>query len=403
MDRNLGSVEVRMKRRIVLAGALVLTGCLSSCAGGSKPSATIAPPLAPTISSGFPYQQGWLGADGAYSVPLGNSRSLWFFDDTFIGAADQTSRLQPTSFIHNSIGISTCTAQNCTFQYFWSGMNTASPKAIFIAPRSDWFWPMDGFVYDGKLYIALMQMHAAGGGAFGFAYSGAQLATVSNYTAPPPQWSITYQPLNTGGSAVPGVSIVVQQGPGDNPDPANPKGADYAYFFTAFGSPPYLALLRIPLADLDHLARPGNADWEYRSTSGAWETWQDTATTLPSDNAQVINPGATEMTVRWHSATQQWLAVYPLGLQKQAHYSVSASLTGGWGPSENLYSYPELQPSNPNYTPNLFCYAVKEHVELEAANQLVFTYVCNSTVEPEILKNMNLYHPIVVRQNLPAQ
>jgi len=34
---------------------------------------------------------------------------------------------------------------------------------------------MDGFVYNGTLYLALMQMHATGsGGAFGFAYSGAQ-------------------------------------------------------------------------------------------------------------------------------------------------------------------------------------------------------------------------------------
>ncbi|HZZ39299.1 MAG TPA: hypothetical protein VFE06_09215 [Acidobacteriaceae bacterium] len=391
-----------MKQPIALLIALLLAGCLSSCAGSGKPGATIVPAPAPTISSGFPYQQGWLGADGAYSVPLGNRRSLWFFDDSFIGAADQTSRLQPTRFIHNSIGISNCNAA-CTFQYFWSGMSTGTPGAVFIAPGSDWFWPMDGFVYKGKLYVALMQMHAAGSGAFGFAYSGAQLATVSNYTAPPPQWSITYQPLNTGGTAVPGVSIVVQQGPGGNPDPADPQGANYAYFFTAAGSPPCLALLRIPLADLDHLARPGNSDWQYRSTSGAWETWPDTATTLPGNNAPVINPGATEMTVRWHNTTRQWLAVYPLGLRKEAHYSVSASLTGVWGPSESLYPYPELQPSNPNFTPNLFCYAVKEHVELEAAGQLVFTYACNSTVEDEILKNMNLYHPIMVRQQLPAR
>jgi hypothetical protein len=392
-----------MKHGTVPAGVLLVAGCLSSCAGGSKPSARVAPPPAPTITNGFPYQQGWLGADGAYSVALGSGQSLWFFDDTFVGAADATSRAQPTSFIHNSIGISNCTGETCSFQYFWNGMNTPAPGPIFVAPGTDWFWAMDGFVYNGKLYVALMQMHAAGDGAFGFAYSGAQLATISNYSAPPPQWSITYQRLNTGGSAVPGVSIVVQQGPGGNPDPANPNGTSYAYFFTAVGSPPYLALLRIPLADLDHLARPGNSDWQYRSTAGRWETWQDTATTLPSDSAPVINPGATEMTVRWHDATQQWLAVYPLGLQNEAQYSLSASLTGGWGASENLYAYPELDTSNANYTPNLFCYAVKEHVELETAGQLVFTYACNSTVESEILKNMNLYHPILVRRELPVQ
>src|SRR6185312_790132 len=81
-------------------------------------------------------------------------------------------------------------------------------------------------------------------------------------------------------------------------------------------------------------------------------------------------------------------------------YSVSSSLTGGWGASEALYSYPEMQASNKDYTPNVFCYAVKEHVEFESAGQLAFTYVCNSTVESEITKNMDLYHPVMVTQSL---
>jgi hypothetical protein len=351
----------------------------------------------------FPYAQGWLGADGAYSVSLGSGKSLWFFDDTFIGPSSATSRKQSTGFIHNTVGVSTCTGMNCTFQYYWNGMNTSSPGPIFAAPGTDWYWAMDDFIYNNTLYIALMQMHAAGNGAFGFAYSGSVLASVSNYTAPPSQWKITYQQLNTGGSVVPGVSIVVDQGPGGNPAPADLNGANYAYFFAGVGSPPYLALLRIPLADLNDLARPGNTDWQYLNTSGSWETWTGTDTTLPSDNARVINPGATEMTVRWHSSTNQWIAVYPVGLEDQAYYSLSSSLTSRWVASKPLYTYPEMQSTNANYTPNVFCYAVKEHSEFETTGQLVFTYVCNSTVESDVTGNMNLYHPIAVEQSLPIQ
>jgi hypothetical protein len=283
-------------------------------------------------------------------------------------------------------------------------MGTSQPAPVFAAPGSDWFWPMDGFTYKGTLYLALMQMHSTGsGGAFGFAYSGSQLASISNYTAPPSQWVITYQRLNTGGSAVPGISIVANQGPGGNPNPADPQGASYAYFFTGVGSPPYLALLRIPLADMNSVARPGNSDWQYLNTSGNWEAWQGTATALPSDNAAVINPGATEMTVRFHSSTNQWIAVYPQGLDNAAYYSLSASLTSGWGVPEELYSYPEMQPGNANYTPNVFCYAAKEHVEFETAGQLFFTYACNSTVESDVTNNMNLYHPVVETQALPGK
>lgn len=376
---------------------------VSSCGGGGTYSP---PPPPPGSSSYFPYQQGWLGADGAYSIPLGGGQSLWIFADTFTGPASATTRSQATGFIHNSIAISTCSAQSCTFQYYWPGMNTSSTGAMFSAPGTDWFWPMDGFVYNGTLYLALMQMHASGSGAFGFAYSGAQLASISNYTAPPTQWSIAYQSLNTGTSAVPGQSIVVAQGPGGNPDPSNPQGANYAYFFTLIGSSnpstQYMALLRLPLNQLNSAARPGNANWEYLKSDSTWGSWLDTDTLLPNDNAAVISPGATEMTVRYHSSTNQWITVYPIGLDNKAHYSLSSSMTNSWGQPENLYSYPEMQPANPNYTANVFCYAAKEHVELETAGQIFFTYTCNSTLASDVTNNMGLYHPVVVTQPLPS-
>jgi hypothetical protein len=289
-------------------------------------------------------------------------------------------------------------------------MNTSNPGPVFSVPGSstDWFWPMDGFIYNGTLYLALMQMHSTGsGGGFGFAYSGAQLASISNYAASPSQWSVTYETLNTGGSAVPGASIVVGQGPNGNPDPSNPQGANYAYFFavvpaSAPSTPPSMALLRLPLTQLNNAARPGNPNWEYLKTDSTWGGWLDTDTVLPSDSAAVINPGATEMTVRYQSSTNQWIAVYPLGLDNKAHYAISPSMTNAWSSSENLYSYPEMQPGNPNYTPNVFCYAAKEHSELEAANQLVFTYACNSTQPSDVTNNMNLYRPVVVKQSLPT-
>ena len=108
------------------------------------------------------------------------------------------------------------------------------------------------------------------------------------------------------------------------------------------------------------------------------------------------------MTVRYHSSTQQWIAVYPHGLGQRAYYSLSSSLTGGWGPQEDLFVYPEMREGSPNHTPNLFCYAVKEHPEVEAAGQLVFTYACNSSVERDIIDDRSLYHPIMVREPLPS-
>ena len=55
----------------------------------------------------FPYESGWLGGDGAYSIPLSPTRTLWLFGDTFIGADGQADR-EGAAFIHNSIAISEC-------------------------------------------------------------------------------------------------------------------------------------------------------------------------------------------------------------------------------------------------------------------------------------------------------
>ena len=400
------------RQAAMLLGQLLLSAVLLSCAGSSHPDSPPPPPSSAACASAayFSCQQGWLGADGAYSVSLGNGTSLWIFADTFVGPATASSRTQTTGFIHNSIALSTCSTQSCSFQYYWTGMNTPSPGPMFSVPGSstDWFWPMDAFVYNGTLYLAFMQMHSTGGGgAFGFAYSGAQLASISNYTAPPNQWTIGYHMLSTGGNAVPGASIVVGQGPGGNPDPSDPQGASYAYFFTVVpaatsSTAPSMALVRLPLAELGSAARPGNTDWQYLRTDSTWAAWLDTDTVLPTDSAVVINPGATEMTVRYHGSTNQWIAVYPLGLDNKAHYALSSSMTGSWGPSENLYSYPEMLSGNPNYTPTVFCYAAKEHTELESMNQLVFTYACNSIQASDVTNNMNLYRPVVITQSLPT-
>jgi hypothetical protein len=70
------------------------------------------------------------------------------------------------------------------------------PHPCFLASGNDWLWKdwlwaMDGFVYNGTFYLALMQWHAVGGrGAFGFAHSGRRLANIGNCTGPPNPWSV---------------------------------------------------------------------------------------------------------------------------------------------------------------------------------------------------------------------
>ena len=370
--------------------------------------------VAPATSSGsakmsFPYRQGWLGADAAYSIPLGGGRDLWLFGDTFVGNRTAANRQQRTGMPRNSVGIARCTSGGCSIHYYWQRMYTKKPTSFFDTGTSQWYWPLDGFVWHGKLYIALAKMHAQGTGAFGFAYTGVTLATVPNYKESPDRWRVSYQTILTGATAIPGTSIVVDQGANGNPDPADAQGAKYAYFFTyhsAAGKTAYTALTRLPLAHLAQAAQ-SSGHWQYLSTKG-WKQWT-TAAVLPADTKHVMAVGSTEFTVRYHAAPSgqskgKWLAVMPDPnlFDKRGIYSIADSLSGPWSRPETLYKYPEMQSGNPNYTSHVICYADKEHPELESPGTLTFTYACNSIVEDDVFKNMNLYHPIVVTVAQPA-
>jgi hypothetical protein len=352
----------------------------------------------------FPDQDRWLGADDAYSISLNHGRSLWLFGDTFIGEKPDSVRTAKSGFIRNSLGITTCSEKKCEIEYFWASRN-GQPDSFFAAPGTDWYWPLDGFIYDGVLYVALMQMHAEGSGAMGFAFSGTQMAVIRNYTKPPEEWKIAYQQLNSGPTAVPGVSIVVLHGPGGNPNPSDPKGGSYAYFFTLVqGTTPaaqHLGLLRIALDKLADAARPGSSAWEYLNSEEGWSVWPKNDTALPADHSVVLTPGATEMSVRYHADTKEWIAVYPHSGVKKAEYALSKSMLRGWQAPKTLFSYPEVETANANYTKNVFCYAAKEHVELELDGQLVFTYACNSFKEDELFDKTKLYRPMVVTVPLP--
>jgi hypothetical protein len=336
----------------------------------------------------FPYTQGWEGADAAYSIPLHHDRYLWLFGDTFVGPPDDAQRKHVFGMPRNSIGIADCAHQeSCSLHYFWTKMGTRTPRAFFDTGTDEWYWPMDGFVWKGRLYVMLSRFHAKGTGAFGFENIGATLTTIANFNDPPAQWKIEYQPIFAGTSLLPGVSIVVAG-----------KFINCFTFVSQNGSR-YTALTRLPLKSLKHAAL-SEGHWQYLSANGNWKTWK--TSTLPDDAKHVMADGYTEFTVRYHPAEKRWLAVMPSSiLEGRGLYSTAGSFEGPWSKPQTLYRYPEMQPENENYTKNIFCYADKEHPELESPGSLVFTYACNSMVLDEIMKNPELYHPIVVTMPMP--
>jgi hypothetical protein len=60
-----------------------------------------------------------------------------------------------------------------------------------------------------------------------------------------------------------------------------------------------------------------------------------------------------------------------------------------------------MQPGDPRYDKDNFCYAAKEHPEFEHGD-LVFTYVCNTLTPPKLATEMGIYFPRAVRMPMPA-
>src|SRR5262245_33093157 len=52
----------------------------------------------------FQRREGWIGADGNYSVPLGQRRTLWLFSDTWVGKIDNGKRVEAT-IVNNSAAV----------------------------------------------------------------------------------------------------------------------------------------------------------------------------------------------------------------------------------------------------------------------------------------------------------
>ena len=344
----------------------------------------------------YPYKGRWHGADVAYSIQLSPDRFLWLFGDTFAGKPD-TTRISGDSMPRNSIGIATCASgQPCRVEYAWTDHPTGPPTSFFETGTAEFYWPLDGFVANGVLYVVLQKMHTAGdGGAFGFDYSGVVLASIGNFMDPPAVWNVVYQPVLSGNTVIPGVAVV---GPEVARSAGDPSAApDYVYFFTWLkkGGSPEVALMRLSTASLSDPA-VSSGHWQYLAKGGEWNPWT-TPASLPKDGKALVYGNYTEFTVSYHPDVHRWLMTLPGGIMDGAAFvSYADTLAGNWSTPKAIYTFPESQPSNPDHAPNVFCYAAKEHPELEAPGMFTFTYACNSMKIQEVLANPRLYHPVVV-------
>src|ERR1039457_7215774 len=122
-------------RQLSFAAALacLLTGVALCSAAGPAGKA------APEWDALFQREAGWIGADGAYSIPLGGDTTLWLFSDTFVGKVKEGKRLD-ACMINNSIALQ----RGTNAPEFFYGKTADGKPASFIkpqqGPQNDYFW-----------------------------------------------------------------------------------------------------------------------------------------------------------------------------------------------------------------------------------------------------------------------
>jgi hypothetical protein len=378
-----------------------LTG-LAGCAGSGGPGADAQRACWPR----FAYQQGWLGGDGAYSVPLSSTRSIWLFGDTFVGRPGQRDRVG-AALVHNSVGVSECRGGRFAIDYAWGAGADGAPRAFLERPGAGWWWLFGGFAHEGALYVGLLEVERAeprGPLGIPFAYTGSALARIENPGDPPPRWRTTVLPL--------------ARGPVAHPVSAFAVAAPHLYLFGFLDLPegrhPRI-LARLPLAALT--GRPADP-------AGALETWTAAGWApgwRPDEAAIVMDDDASEMSVRHHPESDRWVALYnfpavdgrfPETRPADAVYARTAPAPEGpWSERRLVFRIPELapEPEAPS-DPNLGCYAAKEQPQFSRPGSVTFTYVCNLFTGPgedpfavlrRLQRDMEIYRPVAATVTLP--
>ncbi|MBW2242382.1 MAG: DUF4185 domain-containing protein [Deltaproteobacteria bacterium] len=383
---------------LVLLG-VGLFGCLSP----------VQPPTQSGCEPAFPYQQGWLGGDAAFSVPLDGRRSLWLFGDTFVGEPGQPSR-RGARFIHNSIAISKCDDQGqWSIDYRWGAGSDGATAFFDRAEAGKWWWLFDGFSHDGAVYVGLLEVESSaprGPLAMPFGFTGVELARISNPEEDPSAWQFERLRLSRSPLALPAGAMVVH-------------GA-HVYFFTFLDrqarSYPRI-LVRLPLTSLESGAVDLEPALETLTTDGLWQPGF-----RPLAARIIMQDDATEMSVHFLASAGVWLALYSypsVGADfpeqrpsDRVWFRTAESLSGPWSPRRSLFRIPELDPSRvAGFDPHTACYAAKAHPQLSARGSVSFTYVCNLFAGPEgdveallgrLVDDLGIYRPIPVSVALPS-
>jgi hypothetical protein len=369
------------------------------------------------LTKAFRHDPKWRGADGACTVPLNDSTTVWLFGDTFIRKAglkknqlekeasktdsskndsrkenSQKDDAKSFAFINNSAAVQK--VRSNSLKFFWKTEND-SPQAIMAPTRlqgtaqpKSWYWPGDGFVLEQKLFIVnklVFPEEKTEEKMFGFDWRSDDLLSVSNPSTPPSSWKWQVVALPEKSKEVLlGTACLVK--------------TDYVYFYSSL---PRLAkgwhvhptgVSRISKVALTSMDMSKFSFWNGKE-------WSNDS----SQSAVVFEDGAPEMTVTELQGEPYLVATYMPPLSSDISMRFSKSPEGPWSAPLKVFHCPEGQVKVLDH--NNSVYSAKAHPELSRnKDEVIVSYCSNPGEMKHYLSRPDLYYPRLIRVSLqPAK
>jgi hypothetical protein len=347
--------------------------------GAGPPVVTSAAPVR-DLDALFQRTDGWIGGDGAFSVALPRKRTLWLFNDTWVGKIRDGRRTDAT-MVNNTVAMQDGRDGRPSFTI--KRGPDGKPSALIVpADGRGWFWPQAGVVDGNRLFVFLSQIEKTkDNSVFGFRGIATWLGAVPDPAGAPDAWRVEQVKLPntlflnerilTWGAAVLRVG-------------------DDLYVY-GYDQRPHKGLpdRRMVVARVSAKTVGDFAVWRYLRDGNWVEDFRD-----PSPLAGDIG---TEYSVT--KLGTRYLAVYTEhGMSPRILGRYADNPWGPWSPSTVLFECPE-----PGRDKKLFAYAAKAHPSLSSGNDVVVSYCVNSFDFWQVAREADLYWPRFVRVQLAPQ
>lgn len=333
----------------------------------------------------FDQSSGWTGADGVYSIPLsGDERpcaglrttTFFTFSDTFIGEVDEEGHRLPGAVIVNNTQalLAGGTPLQSAIDFFWTVDPRGNPGPM-VEPSTEpdeFFWPLDGLVVDGRLWLFALRMQPDGS-AFGVGLAGiSQLSWAVDRGTPFDAYTQVATPLKRGDDSY-GRAVFANTAEAHAPAP---DGFVYVYGLREQPLDKHLLAARVPPEEIDDFT--AYRFWD----GGGWSSDIGTAAPLVERLSSEFSIGPL--------ADGRVLLTYQQDdfLGPDVTVRIGDGPLGPFGPAVPIYAIPE-----PALDPDIFAYGSKAHPHLSTPGRLLVSYHVNTFDFADHFENADIYRP----------